>query len=176
MPELDGVQPLTVEVLSPDDAVRMLLRLARRTSDEVDVDDARRVVELCGWLPLAIAISASQLRGHPSWPVRHLLDQLVRAHDRLDELKAGDRSVRAAFDTSLRDLTADQRELFALLGVHHGPEIDAHAAAALAGSSTNRVCGSSVYSTFGTCCKRRHLAAIDCTTCCVRMRGLSPHS
>jgi tetratricopeptide (TPR) repeat protein len=139
MPELDGVQPLTVDVLSPDDAVWMLLRLARRAPDEVDVHDAHRMVELCGWLPLAIAITASQLRVHPGWPVRHLLDQLIHAHDRLDELEAGDRSVRAAFDTSLRDLTADQRELFALLGVHHGPEIDAHAAAALADLPTNRV-------------------------------------
>jgi hypothetical protein len=72
----------------------MLLRLARRAPDEVNVHDAHRVVELCGWLPLAIAITASQLRSHPGWPVRHLLDQLVHAHDRLDELEAGDRQWR----------------------------------------------------------------------------------
>ncbi|MFC5055719.1 tetratricopeptide repeat protein [Saccharothrix xinjiangensis] len=94
-----------------------------------------RIVQLCGRLPLAIAITASQLRIHPTWSVHYLVDQLTHAHNRLDELKSGDRSVRAAFDTSLKDLPVDQRLLFTLLGVHHGPEIDEYAAAALANTS-----------------------------------------
>ena len=44
-------------------------------------------------------------------------------------------SVAAAFDLSYRDLTAGQRRLFRRLGLHPGPDIDAYAAAALAGTS-----------------------------------------
>ncbi|PSL53298.1 DNA-binding SARP family transcriptional activator [Saccharothrix carnea] len=128
---LDGVRPLTLDTLPPDDAVRMLLALAGRDPGDEDPDDLHRLVELCGHLPLAIALIAGQLRSHPTHTARHTADRLAHTHDRLTDLHAGDRSVRAAFDTSYRDLPADQRELFRLLGVHNGPDIDNHAAAAL---------------------------------------------
>ncbi|MGW7532435.1 BTAD domain-containing putative transcriptional regulator [Amycolatopsis sp. NPDC054798] len=130
--ELDGALPLSVDVLSPGDAERMLLRLARRAPSPRDSGELARVVALCGRLPLAIAITASQLRAHPAWDLRYLADQLAHDHDRLAELQSGQRSVRAAFDASLRDLPAELRDLFVLLGIHPGPEIDKHAAAALA--------------------------------------------
>ena len=40
-------------------------------------------------------------------------------------------SVAAAFGLSYSDLTEDQQRLFRRLGLHPGPDIDAHAAAAL---------------------------------------------
>ncbi|MEU4448380.1 tetratricopeptide repeat protein [Actinosynnema sp. NPDC050801] len=141
-PELDGVHPLTLDVLPPSEATRMLLRLARRTPDPAEAEQVTRLVELCGRLPLAIAITASQLRAHPAWPVRHLADtvaaQLAQDADKLEEFDYGDRSVEAAFDTSHHDLTSRQQQMFALLGVHHGPEIDVPAAAALAGITPTR--------------------------------------
>ncbi|CAL9464291.1 Regulatory protein AfsR [Actinosynnema sp. ALI-1.44] len=141
-PELDGVHPLTLDVLPPAEATRMLLFLARRTPDPAEAEQVTRLVELCGRLPLAIAIAASQLRAHPTWPVRHLADtvaaQLARDADKLEEFDYGDRSVEAAFDASFHDLPEDLRSMFTLLGVHHGPEIDAPAAAALAGTTPTR--------------------------------------
>ncbi|PRY36681.1 tetratricopeptide repeat protein [Umezawaea tangerina] len=141
-PELDGVHPLTLDVLPPADAARMLLRLARRTPDAAEAEQVTRLVELCGRLPLAIAITASQLRSHPAWPVRHLADtlatQLAQDTDKLEEFDYGDRSVEAAFDTFFRDLPEELRSMFTLLGAHHGPEIDAPAAAALAGTTPAR--------------------------------------
>ncbi|MGW4115837.1 ATP-binding protein [Actinosynnema sp. NPDC004786] len=135
-PELDGVHPLTLDILPSPDAARMLLRLAHRTPEPAEAEQVTRLVEMCGRLPLAIAITASQLRTHPTWPVRHLADtiagQLAQDADKLGEFDYGDRSVEAAFDTSFHDLPEDQRAMFTLLSVHHGPEIDAHAAAALA--------------------------------------------
>ncbi|MFE2755347.1 tetratricopeptide repeat protein [Actinosynnema sp. NPDC059335] len=128
---LDGVRPLTLDTLPPDDAVRMLLTLSGRRPDDEDPVELRRLVELCGHLPLAIALIAGQLRSHPTHTARHTADRLAHTHDRLTHLHTGDRSVRAAFDTSYRDLPADQRQLFRLLGVHNGPDIDTHAAAAL---------------------------------------------
>ena len=141
-PELDGVHPLSLDVLPPADAARMLLRLAHRTPDPVEAGPVARLVDLCGRLPLAIAIAASQLRAHPTWPVRHLADaiaaQLTQDAGKLEEFDYGDRSVEAAFDTSFHDLPENLRSMFTLLGVHHGPEIDAPAAAALAGTTPAR--------------------------------------
>ncbi|MGW4116929.1 AfsR/SARP family transcriptional regulator, partial [Actinosynnema sp. NPDC004786] len=128
---LDGVRPLTLDTLPSDDAVRMLLALAGRRADDEDPVELRRLVELCGHLPLAIALIAGQLRSHRTHTARHTADRLAHTQDRLADLHSGDRSVRAAFDTSYRDLPDDQRELFRLLGVHNGPDIDIHAAAAL---------------------------------------------
>ncbi|ONI71192.1 hypothetical protein ALI144C_52750 [Actinosynnema sp. ALI-1.44] len=138
LPELDDVYPLTLDILSPDEGAQMLLRLAHRTPETTNAHEVARIVELCGRLPIAIAIIASQLRIHPAWSTRYLADQLAHAYDRLDELHAGERSVRAVFDTSVHDLPTDQHELFTLLGVHHGPEIDEYAAAALADTTPAR--------------------------------------
>ncbi|MCX4099245.1 hypothetical protein [Nocardia sp. alder85J] len=52
--------------------------------------------------------------------------------DRIGELDAGARVVRAAFDLSSRDLTPELQVLFRRLGLHPGSDLDVHAAAALA--------------------------------------------
>jgi tetratricopeptide (TPR) repeat protein len=61
-------------------------------------------------------------------------------------MQAENLSVAAAFNLSYRDLTAGQRRLFRRLGLHPGPDIDAHAAAALCGT--------------GLTVTRRHLQAL----------------
>ncbi|WP_410562284.1 AfsR/SARP family transcriptional regulator [Amycolatopsis sp. cmx-4-61] len=131
LPELDDIHPISLDIVSPDEGAALLLRRARRDPGTTNAEQVARIVELCGYLPIAIAVAGSQLRTHPAWSVRYLADLLTNAYDRLDELQAGERSVRAVFDTSLHDLPAEQRDLFVLLGVHHGPDIDPHATAAL---------------------------------------------
>ncbi|WP_037306923.1 AfsR/SARP family transcriptional regulator [Amycolatopsis orientalis] len=131
LPELDDIHPISLDIVNPDVGATMLLRRAHRNPDTTNAEQVARIVELCGYLPIAIAVAGSQLRTHPAWSVRYLADLLADAYDRLDELQAGERSVRAVFDTSLHDLPTEQRDLFVLLGVHHGPDIDPHATAAL---------------------------------------------
>ncbi|WP_018680147.1 AfsR/SARP family transcriptional regulator, partial [Actinokineospora enzanensis] len=138
LPELDDVHPVSVDIVTPEVGALMLLRRARRTVDTTNADQVARVVELCGHLPIAITVAAAQLRTHPAWSVRYLADQLANAYDRLDELQAGERSVRAAFDTSVYDLATDQHDLFVLLGVHHGPDIGTYATAALTDTTPDR--------------------------------------
>ena len=133
LPALDGVSPLTLDVLSPAQAVDLLERLAGLTTD-ADRRDERAVAEIaerCGYLPLAISLAGAQLRAHPRWTARYLADLLTGEHERLEHLAAGDRSVSASFSMSFRHLPGTQQRLFRLLGVHPGPEIDAYAAAAL---------------------------------------------
>jgi tetratricopeptide (TPR) repeat protein len=143
LPGLDGVHPLTLDVLPPDQAARLLLTLAHRDPTTAattytaasDPDAVTRVVELCGCLPLAIALAAGRLRSHPTWSIDYLADLLAQDPDRLEHLAAGDRSVQAAFTVSYHHLTPQRQRIFTLLGVHPGPTIDPYALAALADCS-----------------------------------------
>ena len=140
LPALDGVHALPLDVLPPDQATRLLLTLADRDPTAAnptasDPDTVVRVIELCGYLPLAIALAAGRLRSHPTWSMAYLADLLAKAPDRLEHLAVGDRSVRAAFTVSYQHLTAERQRIFTMLGVHPGPSIDAYALAALAACS-----------------------------------------
>ena len=92
------------------------------------------VVRLCGFLPLAIRLTAAQLKIHPKWTVSNLAARLGDAADGLKVLtgETEHNSVAAAFDLSYRHLTPEQQRLFRYLGLHPGTDIDAYAAAALA--------------------------------------------
>jgi tetratricopeptide (TPR) repeat protein len=76
-----------------------------------------------------------QLHHHPAWTPAGLAAELAAARDRLELMHAENLSVAAAFNLSYEDLTAGQRRLFRRLGLHPGPDIDTHAAAALDGTS-----------------------------------------
>ncbi|WP_243727227.1 ATP-binding protein [Actinocrispum wychmicini] len=149
LPALDGVHALLLDVMPSDQAACLLLTLAAHapsstdadsgaatpTTVEAEVEAVARVVQLCGFLPLAIALAAGRLRSHPTWSIAYLADLLDQAPDRLAHLAGGDRSIRAAFTVSYQHLTAQRRWIFTLLGVHPGPSIDVYALAALADCS-----------------------------------------
>ena len=78
---------------------------------------------------------ASKLSHHRAWRASQLAAELAAARDRLALMHAENLSVAAALNLSYRDLTAGQRRLFRRLGLVPGPSIDAHAAAALDGTS-----------------------------------------
>ena len=63
------------------------------------------ITRLCGYLPLAIGMLASQLRHHPAWTAAELAAELAAAKDRLAMMRAENLSVAAAFDLSYADLT-----------------------------------------------------------------------
>lgn len=132
---LDGIRPITLDVLPEADGVRMLRRIAGRDEgpDDDPADDpaAEIVARWCGRLPLAIALAAARLRGHPTWDSRYLAERLADAHTRWEYLRSGDQSVRAAFQTSFDDLPKRHQHAMRLLGVLPAPEFDAFAIAAL---------------------------------------------
>jgi tetratricopeptide (TPR) repeat protein len=134
---LPGAQPLALDTLFPAEAAELLIRLSGRIPDSPDAAAAADLAVLCGHLPLAIAMLAGRLAHHSGWSIRALADDFAAARHRLASLTAGDwpgdPSVTAAFDMSYEALPVAGQRLFRLLGLHPGTEIDAHAAAALAG-------------------------------------------
>ena len=134
---LDGAQPLPLDTLPPEQANELFTRLARRPQDGSDAGTVAKLTGLCDYLPLAIALLAGRLAHHPSWDITTYSAGFAAAQDRLSELTAGDRpgdpAVAAAFEMSYQELPEGRQRLFRRLGLHPGPDIDAYAAAALAG-------------------------------------------
>jgi hypothetical protein len=109
----------------------VLARLAGRADLGPETGPAGQITRLCGYLPLAIGMLARQLRHHPARTSAELAADLAAARDRLAVMRAENLSVAAAFDLSYQDLDTAQQQLFRRLGLAPGPDIDAHAAAAL---------------------------------------------
>lgn len=117
--ELDGVQPISLDVLPAEEAAELFVKSAGGTRPG-DVDE---VLRRCGNLPLAIRVAAARLRHRPAWTLDTLIE---RFHD-------GGLAVSEVFEMSLRQLDPAQRRMFRLLGLATGTDIDAYGAAALAG-------------------------------------------
>jgi tetratricopeptide (TPR) repeat protein len=133
---LDLTYTLSLDALPAADAVELFTRTAGegRLAGQ-PAESSMETVELCGRLPLALRIAAARLRSHPTWKLSHLVERLRDQRHRLGELAAGQRSVVAALDLSYQHLGPDQRRAYRLLGLHPGPEFDAHATAALLDST-----------------------------------------
>jgi tetratricopeptide (TPR) repeat protein/transcriptional regulator with XRE-family HTH domain len=124
---------ISLDTLPPEEAAILLARLAARPGMRAGDPAVGEITRLCGYLPLAISMLASQLRHHPAWTAAALAASLVAARDRLTVMRAENLSVAAAFDLSYQDLTPEQQRLFRHLGLQPGTDIDAYAAAALDG-------------------------------------------
>jgi DNA-binding SARP family transcriptional activator len=129
---LDGARTLPLDVFTSAEARELLVRVVGAKRVEQEPVAARRVLELCGWLPLAVALAAHRLQSRPVWRVSDLAARLAEAGDRLGELAAGSRRLRAVFDLSYRALGSDERRMFRLLGLLPGDDFTADSAAALA--------------------------------------------
>jgi DNA-binding SARP family transcriptional activator len=134
---LEDTAVISLDTLTPAEAAALLAQLAGRP--ELADDDPRvgEITQLCGYLPLAVGMLARQLRHHPAWTPAGLAARLATARDRLELMRTENVSVAAAFDLSYQDLTTDQQRLFRRLGLHLGPDIHAHTAAALDDTTLN---------------------------------------
>ncbi|WKD35991.1 AfsR/SARP family transcriptional regulator [Streptomyces xanthophaeus] len=129
--DLDGAHALSLDVLPAADAVELFTAIVgeRAAAEPLAVLD---VLQLCGFLPLAVRIAAARLHHRPRWTVAYLADRLRDQRRRLSELATSERGVAAAFTLSYEQLTADQQRMFRLLGLQPGRDIGPEAAAALA--------------------------------------------
>jgi tetratricopeptide (TPR) repeat protein len=129
----DGAQPLQLDVLTRDEARRLLVR---RLGD--DRAGAQRwavdaIIDLCARLPLALALAAARAVMQPHLALNAVADELRDARQRWITL-AGDEpsnDVQAVFSWSYQALTPDAARLFRLLGLHPGPDIAVSAAVSL---------------------------------------------
>lgn len=123
-----GAVVTPLEVLEPEAAARLFTRLAPRAQG--DPGSVADLMGLCGYLPLAVGVLARALVRHATWSMP---DLVAETRTRLTSITAENRTVGAAFELSYRHLPAGRQEFFRLLALHPGGDLDAYAAAALAG-------------------------------------------
>ncbi|MFD0417883.1 BTAD domain-containing putative transcriptional regulator [Streptomyces sp. NPDC127108] len=146
---LDGARTTRLAPFSPKEATALIDRVTERErpwtgppdhpgakSPQVPgPDDALlRVAELCGHLPLAVALAGRRLRTRPSWSTTDLARRLEADAGRLRQLAVGGRTVDAAFALSYESLPEPRRRAFRLLALHPGTDCTPESAAALLGT------------------------------------------
>jgi tetratricopeptide (TPR) repeat protein/transcriptional regulator with XRE-family HTH domain len=123
---------LTLELLSPADAARVLARAAG--NEEIENSNAAKAVAAqCGHLPLALRIAGARLRTRRAWTIETLASLLADERHRLERLATGDLAVRASFSLSYQGLDAGTARVFRLLGLLDLPELGTNVAAASTG-------------------------------------------
>lgn len=137
---VEGACALTLDVLTETEAYELLAQRLGAACMAQEPDGAAELIGLCVRLPLALAIAAARVSALPHLRLSSFAEELKDAGRSLDALDAGDRlaSVRAVFSWSLTNLSAPAVRMFALLGVHPGPDITIPAAASLAGVRPTR--------------------------------------
>ncbi|MEU7477880.1 tetratricopeptide repeat protein [Lentzea sp. NPDC042327] len=133
----DGARRLVLDMLSEEEAVRLLRTVTSGYRRDDDTTDLVELARLCARLPLALRIAAERASSRPLMMLNELIDDLRDESALWDALTADqdDESdaVRTVFAWSYRALHADAARLFRLLGLHPGAEFGVTAAAALGG-------------------------------------------
>jgi len=123
---MHGAHRVDLDLLPLPEACDLVRRLVGERA-ESDPAATAALAERCGRLPLALRIAAEAATARPGTPLAGLVGEL-------DLLDSGDAAVTTVFSWSVRRLRPAAAALFRRLGLHPGPDLDARAAAALAGT------------------------------------------
>ncbi len=135
---LEGIRLVDLDVFDAEQAVALMSRLAGRDRVTAEAQAAEQIVQLCGYLPLAVRVAGARLAIRPHWSLRRLANVLADEHRRLDELQVGDLDVRASLALSYAGLDNQARRGLRLLGMLDVPDFTPWAAAALLDTSQQR--------------------------------------
>ncbi|WP_407835183.1 BTAD domain-containing putative transcriptional regulator [Streptomyces sp. DSM 116496] len=117
LPGLAGTTRTELEVFDTAAALDLLARIAGPDRIAAEPEAARRIVALCGQLPLAVRIAGARLATRRHWTTATLADRLSDERRRLDELAVGDLEVRASVALSYQVLNPAARRAFRLIGL-----------------------------------------------------------
>jgi tetratricopeptide (TPR) repeat protein len=131
--ELPGLPPdsiVQLDVMTPEQALALLHACEPlRPRLEREPEDASRLIELCGYLPLALTLAARYLLGHPDLTLAGLNRQLREGQSRLSAEAYG--GLRAHFDLSYQALSPSDQARWRKLAVFAPSGFGIPAAAAL---------------------------------------------
>jgi TIR domain/NB-ARC domain len=128
-----GARPIRLDVLTDAEAHTLLATALGPARAAADAAAIAELIGLCGGFPLALGLTAARAIADPHLP---LADTVADLHALgLDALDSEDptASLPTVLSWSLRHLTQQQRQVFALLGVAPGPDTGLPAAACLTG-------------------------------------------
>ncbi|MEE9251217.1 MAG: tetratricopeptide repeat protein, partial [Alphaproteobacteria bacterium] len=118
---LPGLEPIPLDQMPPDDAADLAMKIGNsHNQTRLGRNDAGRLVELCGYLPLAVRIAASTLDVKSNLVVDEFLARLADHKTKLATLKLGNESVAASLASSLDVLDDESRRHWRALSVFAG--------------------------------------------------------
>ena len=137
----EGAHRIAVDAMTAQESLELLThRLTPAGSDEDGATRERELgelAELCGHLPVALAIAGERAGRHEGRSLGTLVDQLRDSRARLAALTAWEddplTNVRAVFDWSYDTLAPEAASMLRHLGMHPNGYLDVGAAAAAAG-------------------------------------------
>lgn len=123
---LDGnIVPL--DGFTPKEGIALCVSILGQERVSTDASAMAEICTLLGHLPLAIDILSHRLASRPRWSLREMVTRLRTQVKRLDELKLGDREVRASISISWDALSDPDKKAFAVLGAFNGRAFSAAA-------------------------------------------------
>ncbi|MGP4115020.1 BTAD domain-containing putative transcriptional regulator [Streptomyces sp. 4N509B] len=114
-----------LDTLTQEAGVAMLEHLLGRARVRAEPEQAARIVQQCGAMPLALSLIATRLRDRPSWTLSQAAERLATAGSQ----------VGAALAASFASLTSDSARLLRLIARHPAADTPVTRLAALAGTS-----------------------------------------
>jgi DNA-binding SARP family transcriptional activator/tetratricopeptide (TPR) repeat protein len=132
----NSARMLTVGALSVRESISLVDEVVGEPVSREDPAAARKLVELCGYLPLALRIAAARLVMSPEWTVADLVAELSDDSSRLSSLDLPDSGVgvRRALEVSYRSLAPELAEALRAAGLVPGRWVSAQAVAAICGT------------------------------------------
>jgi tetratricopeptide (TPR) repeat protein/DNA-binding XRE family transcriptional regulator len=126
-----GSRLVPLDPLSPDESLQLLTKIVGQQRVTADPAAAAELAAACGQLPLAVRIAGSRLAARASWPLSAFARRVIHARRRLDELQAGEMSVRASLTQSYHTLDERAQRAFRRLALLDSSEITEWQVAAL---------------------------------------------
>jgi hypothetical protein len=102
---LDGGYRIELQAFARQESLSLLGRLAGAWRVQAEYAAADTVAELCGDLPLAVAIAGRKIAARPEWSIEHVVGLLGNADKRIEQLSVGDVNVRDRFVAACRLLS-----------------------------------------------------------------------
>lgn len=128
---LPGVRPSALKVLESEEAVTLFARIVGAQRVAVEAEATRRIVALCGLLPMAVRIVAARVAARPEWTIVSEAERLAAERHDLDRFRVGDLALTAAFRAAYEQLPHDAARAFRLLAVADLPDLPLAATAAV---------------------------------------------
>lgn len=128
-----GARPIPLQALTGDESQRLLDSFGPAGA-ESDSRAGRRVLRICGGLPLALSLVGAWVAARPHASLLTLAERLESTGNVLNVFSDKDAAIdlRTVFTCSYQELGARAAAVFRILGLHPGPDITVPAAASLA--------------------------------------------
>ncbi|SEG92022.1 DNA-binding transcriptional activator of the SARP family [Actinacidiphila yanglinensis] len=131
----DNARVITLDPMTSEEGLELLDRRLGTDRIRADFQAARELVDLCGGLPLALAVSSARALLNPTFPLSCLAARLRENRDTLTVFAGHDAltDARSVFSRSYDALGPGAADLFRLLSLHPSRDITTAAAASLTG-------------------------------------------